>query len=164
VHVFKLFPDAGKFYGYVLGRDPYDGANLIVRQILQPEQDDGSVERFQLVDAVIKHLDLFGFLVLLFIQVDVDSQRNRVPLSFLAVERNTSIQTHLVDPGFQFAPVFEAAESLPEVNRYLLIHILYFLLIFREHETYRVDGCPVVMQQLYEGGFFLSFLFHCFAF
>ena len=77
-----MFFDSYKPYGDILGRDADDLPDLLVGEILQPEEDDGPVEGPQLADPLPEEADLPGFFVPVVEQIDVERQGLLSPCFF----------------------------------------------------------------------------------
>lgn len=58
IHTLEFLTDSHKANGEVFDGDANDGSNLFVGQILEPEQDDGSIEWPEQLDATAQHLYL----------------------------------------------------------------------------------------------------------
>ncbi len=75
--------DAEQPGGDICQRDTNDAGNILIGHILQPQQDDCPVKRFQPAYPVIKHLNLPALIIGIVVEVDVDREGNRLYITLL---------------------------------------------------------------------------------
>ena len=56
--LFEFFLDSMELEGNILHRNAHDGADLLITQAFEPEENDGAVHQAQLIDAGIQALGL----------------------------------------------------------------------------------------------------------
>ena len=94
-----MFFDANKFDGNVLDRDAEDGADFVIAQAFEPQQDDTSVNESERIDSLVETLDLKGFLIIVLIGSDVHVEVDPItgPLLLLVIIEAV-IEADAVDP------------------------------------------------------------------
>ena len=122
----------------------HDLGNLFIAHVLKPQQHDGSVKGLQTLDACVQHVGLLVVGIVLVKQVDALHQRLGLADLLLAVDGDTGVQGHLVDPCLQVALAAEGLKPLPQFDKSLLEEVIDLLLVLREHVAHCVDGALVL--------------------
>ena len=112
-HFLEFFLDAEEAHGHVLHGDTHDSGNLVVGHSFEPKQYDGAVEGFELVNALVEHLNLSRVFILVVEEIDTHFKRNARSALLLALLRNAGVKTHAPNPCFNFAFPFEVLKSPP---------------------------------------------------
>ena len=112
-----MFADSEQTDADVLSADTDNLANLVVRQVFEPEQDYRTVEGLQLGDALVEHVHLAGVLVAVFKEVDVHGKPDfgGAPL-LLPVDRYTGVQGDAIYPRPDVGAMLEAVEAFPKID------------------------------------------------
>jgi hypothetical protein len=139
-----LFFDANEFDGNVLGRNAEDGANFVIAQAFEPQQDDTSVSESERVDSLVEMLDLKGFLIIVLIGFDIHIEVHSLssPLLLLVIIE-TEVEADAVDPRLDITFPLEGIKSLPESDQDLLKQVIHLVFIPGEHIADRID-CPLI--------------------
>ena len=153
VHLFELFLDAVESHRHVLDLDTHDLGNFLIAHVLEPQQDDGAVERLQPLDAGMQHVGLAVVGVVFVKQVDVLHERLSHAALFLAVHGDTGVQGHLVNPRLQVALALKGSKTLPQLDERLLEEVIDLVLVLGEHVANGVDGALVLADDARKIGF-----------
>ena len=112
-----MFADSEQSDADVLSGDSDNLADFLVRQVFEPEQDDGAVEGLQLGDALVEHVHLAGVLVAVFKEVDVHGEPDFGGATLLfPVDRDTGVQGDAIDPRPDVGAMLEAVEAFPKID------------------------------------------------
>ena len=141
----KISSGSNEFDGNVLGRNAEDGADFVIAQAFEPQQDDTSVSESESIDSFVEALDLQGFLIIVLIGFDIHIEVHSLssPLLLLVIIE-TEVETDAVDPRPDVTFPLKGIESLPESDQDLLEQVVHLIFIFGEHIADRVD-CPLIL-------------------
>jgi hypothetical protein len=125
-----LIFDSDKTDGDIGGSDSHDLADFFVTEILQPEEDDGPVERPQSGDPSAEQFCLPGTFIRVFEQVDVERQGfGAGPAPLRTVMGDTGVKAYLPDPGSQSGLSTEGSGALPQVDEDFLEEVCHLVLV-----------------------------------
>ena len=128
-----MFLDAEQSVGNARQTDAYHVGYILIAHILQPKEDEGSIENIEAVDSVVQHLNLFTVFVVIVVQVDVDRKWNSLYTTILlSFQVATGVKAHAPYPSLRTAIATEVLEALPKVYQYLLEQVVHLLLVVRE--------------------------------
>lgn len=76
-----------------------DGANFVIAQAFEPQQDDTSVHKTKSIDSLVEAFDLQGFLIIVLIGFDIHIEVHSLssPLLLLVIIE-TEVEADAVDP------------------------------------------------------------------
>lgn len=121
LHFLHLLPDAHQTNRYVFGGDTEDLTNLVVAEVFKPQQHDDPVKRLQTRDTPMQQVHSLRSLLLRVEEVDVHCQRHSLATTLAAIERNTSVERHAVNPTTQgFVAPLILRQSTLDVDQRLL--------------------------------------------
>ena len=117
--------NSNQLHRNVFGGNAGDGSDLLVAEVLQPEQDEGAVHDAQLVDARIELADLFGVLVGVGVEVGGHFEGHALTASLLlAVVGDACVEGDTPDPGVHLRLAPETVEAFPEVDEDFLEQVV----------------------------------------
>ena len=118
--VFELLADAVESNAHVLCRNADDGTNLLVADVLEPEQNNGTIERLKPNNTLVQHLCLLWFPSVAGEERMAHVDPFRLAASFRSVQRDARVERHTVDPRLHIASALKVGKSLPQADEHLL--------------------------------------------
>jgi len=166
LHLFQLFLNSIQLHRNIFHRDSHDLRYLLITHVFEPKQHDSTIEGLEFADSLMQEVGLPVVSIIFVEEVNTLQERQRLAALFFAVDRDTGVQAHSVNPCTQVALALKGVVPLPQLDEHLLEEVVYFLLVVREHVAHGVDGALLFPDYAREVGFFVvhfGSLFCCFC-
>ena len=145
----------------VFWRDADDSGNLVVADVFEPKQYDGTVERLQLADAAVQQSGLLCVAAAVVEEVDVHRELGFASSLLFLVDGDACVECNAVNPRLYVAASVEGVDAFPKADKHLLEKVGDFLFVAGEHVAHGVDGAFVLFHHV---GEFLFVRVHCYCF
>jgi hypothetical protein len=108
-----LLSDSKQTYADVLSADADYLSDFLIGEVLEPEQDNRTIEGLEFGDALVEHVHLARVLVAILKKVDVHRESVCGLASLLPVDRYTGVEGNAINPRLDVASMLEAREAFP---------------------------------------------------